>query len=39
MLFIIDYVSTCVTHFKCTLLSEDILANMTVGGRFLWPTL
>jgi len=34
----IDYVSTCVIHFKCTLLLEDIIS-WHVGGRVLWRTL
>ena len=29
----IDYISTCVIHFKCTLLLEDIIS-WHVGGRF-----
>jgi len=33
MLLRIDYISTCVIHFKCTLLLKDIIS-WHVGGRF-----
>jgi len=33
MLLRIDYISTCVNHFKCTLLLEDIIS-WHEGGRF-----
>jgi len=33
MLLRIDYIATCVIHFKCTLLLEDIIS-WHVGGRF-----
>ena len=33
MLLRIDYISTCVIHFKCTLLLEDIIS-WRVGGWF-----
>jgi len=33
MLLRIDYISTCIIHFKCTLLLEDIIS-WHVGGRF-----
>jgi len=38
MLLRIDYTSTCVIHFKCTLLLEDIISRH-VEGRFLWSNL
>jgi len=34
----IDYISTCIIHFKCTSLLEDIIS-WHVGDGFLWPTL
>jgi len=38
MLLRIDYISTCVIHFKCTLLFEDIIS-WYVGGRFFYGPL
>jgi len=38
MLLRIDYISTCVIHFKCTLLLEDIIS-WHVGGRFFMAAL
>jgi len=35
MLLRIDYISTCVIHFKCTLLLEVIIS-WQVGGRFFY---
>jgi len=33
MLLKIDYISTCIIHFKCTLFLEDIISRH-LGGRF-----
>jgi len=41
MLLKIDYISTCVIYFKCTLLLENIISWHVGewGDGFLWPTL